>query len=308
MKTLLAALIAAVTLTHAHAANITSGRLDDSYLIVITGKIEYGDDKLFAERLITAKIPNSMPIILGLSSNGGNLDAGLTIGRVVHRWGVSTAVASNDVCASVCAAIWLAGKVRYASVDANIGFHAASDIRNPGVPDGAANALLGAYYSEIGLGSDAIAWLSTASPTDISWLDFDIASRLGIPAVRIDDGRSRQASRPGYQQSVDAYQQPMTQNWAAYGKWIQLASRDNYTDAVALAQSLDLKDTFVFESTSRAGWYVVAVGPFNRTKPQAALAYLMRKNKVPPVSRVATGKAFGNLVWRKLGNTAIASF
>lgn len=98
------------------------------------------------------------------------------------------------------------------------------------------------------------------------------------------------------------------EDWVAYGAWIQLASRYTLDEAVGFTRLLDLKDTFVFESTTLCHCYVVAVGPFSLTEPATAFTYLMERGKLPWDSFIVTGAHFGNLVWRKLGDAPINPF
>jgi hypothetical protein len=49
-----------------------------------------------------------------LNSIGGNLNAGLAIGREIKQRGFTTG--AYNVCASACGMIWLAGSTRYVQV------------------------------------------------------------------------------------------------------------------------------------------------------------------------------------------------
>ncbi len=58
-----------------------------------------------------------------LESDGGNLDAGIEIGRAIWFREAATVV-EEGTCASACALAWLAGRPRYMAPKARIGFHA----------------------------------------------------------------------------------------------------------------------------------------------------------------------------------------
>jgi hypothetical protein len=87
-------------------------------------------------------------------------------------------VPENTVCGSVCASIWIAGVPRLSTGTSLIGFHAASDSQHR--ENGAANAVLGAYYTAMGLSYPAIAYLTTASPTEVIYLTHESAKKYGI--------------------------------------------------------------------------------------------------------------------------------
>jgi hypothetical protein len=115
---------------------------------------------------------------------------GLQIGEFIRLKGWSTFVIEE--CDSCCAAIWLAGTPRLMSSGAKIGFHAAS---LNGVERGRGNALFGAYMSRLGFGYDAIAWATTAAPTDIAYLTAEKAKELGID-LKVIGPDNRQATAP----------------------------------------------------------------------------------------------------------------
>jgi hypothetical protein len=117
--------------------------------------------------------------IVALNSDGGNLLASLIIGEYVHTKGFVTFVPDNETCASGCAAIWVAGRVRNVAPTARVGFHAAYDA-NTGVEKGNLNALFGSYLARIGIGVEAIVYMTSAAPDGMQWLSKEDADRLGI--------------------------------------------------------------------------------------------------------------------------------
>jgi hypothetical protein len=78
----------------------------------------------------------------------------------------------------VCGVIWLAGSQRFLSETSKVGFHAA--YRADGSESGQANAVVGAYLSDLGLSYAAIAFLTRSSPEAMTWLSSTDATRLGI--------------------------------------------------------------------------------------------------------------------------------
>jgi hypothetical protein len=90
--------------------------------------------------------------------------------------------------ASGCAAIWVAGRVRNVAPTARVGFHAAYDA-NTGVEKGNLNALFGSYLTRIGIGVEAIVYMTSAAPDGMQWLSKEDADRLGISynILQLDD-------------------------------------------------------------------------------------------------------------------------
>ena len=153
-------------------------------LISIQGPIEYRDDVSFRLKAL-----NSKKAIVALVSPGGNLDAGLSIGKQIRASGYATMVGAK-LCASACALAWLGGERRYMTSNASIGFHAAyvgdgKYVRESGL----ANALVGSYLAKLGLSDEAIVFITSAPPEYLNWLDVSSAQRLGIDVLYFEDGK-----------------------------------------------------------------------------------------------------------------------
>ena len=165
----------------AQAAEIESRALKDSHVINIVGPIVEGDAAKFKQ------VADPLTGIVGvvLNSTGGSVGEGLTIGQAIHNRGYDTIVRNDAVCASVCGLIWLAGAERFAGSTAHVGFHAA--FRRDGAESGAANALIGAYLTKLGLSLDAIVYMTEKAPNEIQWLNASDAQRLGIQFAILPD-------------------------------------------------------------------------------------------------------------------------
>jgi len=107
-------------------------------IVTIEGDIEQGDGKIF-EQTVT----NFQKAVIGLSSEGGRIGAGVYIGEVIRAKGFATVVPNGEKCSSVCGVIWLAGNPRLIGPKAHVGFHAAYDGETM-EENGAANAVVGA--------------------------------------------------------------------------------------------------------------------------------------------------------------------
>ena len=113
--------------------------------------------------------------------DGGNLLAGLGIGRAIRLKEFTTIVPKNSVCASACGLAWLGGIERLVDEGAHVGFHAAyiTD-KGESKETGMGNALAGAYLNQLGLTQSAIAYVTEAAPQNMKWLTAEDAKNVGI--------------------------------------------------------------------------------------------------------------------------------
>lgn len=61
--------------------------------------------------------------IIQLHSEGGDVDAGWEMARIIRDSGLNTAVGDNAICASACTYMFVGGATRYNHKNARIGFH-----------------------------------------------------------------------------------------------------------------------------------------------------------------------------------------
>jgi peptidoglycan hydrolase-like protein with peptidoglycan-binding domain len=157
--------------------------------------LEFGDEDTFAEKVLRLK-----EAVVMFNSPGGNLVAGLEIGRAIRLKGFDTFVPDGMVCASACGLAWLGGKTLLAGSRAQIGFHAAWAMEGGQKREtGPGNALVGAYLHSLGLRDEAIVYLTLASPDDAKWLNFKDAQELGIQVKEVpslDEPSKRVAAVP----------------------------------------------------------------------------------------------------------------
>src|SRR5262245_55837593 len=99
-RILAVALLAAVA---APAGAATIKRVEDR--IVLTGRIDFGDDVVFAAAAADRDVKT-----LVLGSHGGDVGAALSIGETVRARGLDVIVPSS--CESACVLIWAAGTHR----------------------------------------------------------------------------------------------------------------------------------------------------------------------------------------------------
>jgi hypothetical protein len=145
--------------------------------ILIAGNLAATDYQQF-ERIVATE-PKA---VIGFVSDGGNVIAGIKIGRLIRMKNFSTLVVDKTRCASACALAWLGGTQRFMGTRALIGFHAAYDAMT-GQESGEANALVGAYLHEIGLPYSAVSYITHMSPGSMKWLTKADAEIVGIDVI-----------------------------------------------------------------------------------------------------------------------------
>jgi hypothetical protein len=203
VKKFAVALLAATALAtvSAQAATITllpntcNHKEEGCTAVWIEGRIEANDGGKFMEILLKDK-PKKALILL--HSEGGNVMAALQMGRYIKANNYATYVPSKAVCVSSCAFVWLAGNLKQVGENGKIGFHAAYYTEKVGkqtyaLESGVGNAVIGAYYAELGYSQDAIMFFTKSSPGSMSWLNSDTAERLGIRVKVITDKKEEKS-------------------------------------------------------------------------------------------------------------------
>ncbi len=145
-------------------------------VVIITGTFEFDD----IEQFQTKTLQLSRAIVV-FSSAGGNLEAGIQIGRTIRMKGYMSLVPDGASCASACALAWLGGTIRMMGPSGQVGFHAAYTVENgTPQPTSGGNALVGAYLNQIGLPDRAVLYITSTYPQEITWLKLQDAESLGI--------------------------------------------------------------------------------------------------------------------------------
>lgn len=150
-----------------------------SKVIRIHGELEFRDEKEFTKKALELD-----EAIVFLEGPGGNLIAGIEIGKAIRLKGFPTVVLENNSCLSACALAWLGGQPRFATSTSKIGFHGAWENKGSGKEATApGNALVGAYLHGLGLSDKAIWFATSAGPDEAEYLSFDRAEQLGIAVL-----------------------------------------------------------------------------------------------------------------------------
>lgn len=182
----------------------------DFYVLFVDGDIEHGDFEKFKKLAIANNLPAGK-VIVSLQSNGGFLVEGMQIGHAIRdlKWWT----AAREHCELACADIWLAGVRRGVYKETALGFHSSFITDKNGnavIENGSGNALVGAYYSKLGLSYDAISYLSSAKPDEMEYLNPEKAKKYNIAFEYLGSvpGAKKQAEAIPEQKKVEATPTP----------------------------------------------------------------------------------------------------
>jgi hypothetical protein len=151
----------------------------DFYVIFIDGDIEKGDFEKFKKLAIANNLPAGK-VIVSLQSRGGFMGEAADMGTAIR--GMKWWTVAREHCASACSDIWLAGVRRGVYQETALGFHSVYITTKDGKTevDSSGNAIVGAYYSKLGLSYEAISYLTSAKPDEMEWLDPEKAKKYNI--------------------------------------------------------------------------------------------------------------------------------
>lgn len=273
----------------------------DEAFVVIRGALLPGDEREFRRKVM----PFRTAAIL-LESPGGNLMAGLEIGRMIRAGGHYTGIAPGTRCASACALIWLGGIERTIAPSAQVGFHAAFHFDGRTTREsGWGNALVGAYLARLGLSDPAIRYLTETPPDDMLWLGPERLLAMGIPVSVLSDDGQHMTRRPSVPDrspivppSTSRLETPNTRqqlHLQSHQRWIVVRSGPEIT-----RQELDRYSTLqdiLGEGTARVvrtenGMAAIVVGPVATRDAQAAMDTLKAGRWIPADSYLSSGARF----------------
>jgi len=194
VQTVLCAALALGTVAPVGAMEFAQKPLSDgSAFLVATGAIQTGDDEKL-HSFVTA-MPKSLKLVgIVLNSRGGNLAEGLCLASTIHNSALTTAVASEGLCASACFLMFAAGKHRLASASARIGVHSASSLEGEdSFGAQASTTLMARTAAAYGVPASVIGRMVTTLPNDMAWLTAAEQQEMGIEIVPI----AQAAYQPG---------------------------------------------------------------------------------------------------------------
>ena len=195
VNTLRVLIIVLLTSLKASAAEITTvseSIYNKPAIIVVAGEFKEGDEKAFARLVL--QIDDAVIVFV---SPGGDLRAGINIGKAIRLKQFATLVMRNDACASACALAWLGGTKRLMQPGSQVGFHAAYKNQNGSLREsGVGNALVGSYLNQLGLPERAVAYITSPAPESIQWLSFHDALQIGIDVSKFEPDQSETQKIP----------------------------------------------------------------------------------------------------------------
>jgi hypothetical protein len=167
-----------------------SGAFQDTALVYLDGRIDAGAPARLSKALtgITGKVT------VWLNSPGGNLYAGMQLGRIIREHGASTHIIDSRTllpgeCYSACALAFLGGVHRFIDNGARYGVHRASlpVDRSSGERDLGQDlsAAIGSYMREMTIDPRLLDLWETAAPDEMYVLSPQEATNLRV----VDDGR-----------------------------------------------------------------------------------------------------------------------
>ena len=190
-------------------------------LVTVEGPLLQNDELEFWRR-----VGSLTKAIVSFNSDGGNLLAGIEIGKAIRLKSFGTVVLDGKRCASACAFAWLGGTPRFMGNSSLVGFHAAYIERGGRATEtGVGNALLGSYLNQIGLSQNALVYITMAAPTEMTWLNFRDAKQIGIDV----------APWPTPQLPSKANQEPSEDDLSNRARAFVIAIQSRWSDANSTA-------------------------------------------------------------------------
>lgn len=169
----------------AAAADIKSAPGKDGRVtIVIAGEIVPGDADTFSIAVKQANSAGKLVANVRLNSEGGNLLEGVKLADAVRYGKMSTNVGKNATCASACFLVFAAGSTKFATYDARVGVHGASDEDgSETVQSGAATISMARIAKELGVPSAIIGRMVVTPPNEMVWLTPQDLQSMGTTLV-----------------------------------------------------------------------------------------------------------------------------
>jgi hypothetical protein len=158
----------------------------NAWRIFADGEIDESAPERLQTLIESLKIPDNSYVYF--NSPGGNLAAGIELGRVIRKYGLNTNVAAKDerataACMSACTLAFLGGKFRFVGSKAYYGVHRFF-FTTRGTDDvGAAqviSALVTNYIREMGVDPNLFYEMTKAGPSDVNLLSKPALESLGV--------------------------------------------------------------------------------------------------------------------------------
>lgn len=162
----------------AHGAEFRA--LPDVPAVVMRGEITSGDFRRFEKAYQQARhLHPDQPIILGLSSKGGDYDAGLMLAKTVRDAHVETFIPKHATCVSMCFGVFAAGTTRSYDDPYALGVHSVAQVVDEAGTlketdwSQARTVAMARMWRELGVPASIIALMVTTPPDDVHYLSTD---------------------------------------------------------------------------------------------------------------------------------------
>ena len=157
---------------------------DGRAVIVIVGEIKLGDSDTFSAAVKQANDAGKFVANVRLNSEGGNLLEGVKLADAIRFGKMSTNVGKSATCASACFLIFAAGNTKFATYDARVGVHGASDQNgDESLGSGAATVSMARIAKELGVPPAIIGRMVVTPPDEIVWLSPQDLQSMGATMV-----------------------------------------------------------------------------------------------------------------------------
>ncbi len=175
---LLGAVVVSATATAADLSSVTLK--DDSLVVVLSGDIADGDADAAEALIKSANDRGRLVEAVRLDSLGGSLAEAVKLTELIRRAKLPTIVAAGSRCASACFIVFAAGIDKFASYDAAIGVHGASDSSgHETARTEAATLSMARLAGTFGVPPRIIAQMIATPARDIAWLTPDDLRAMG---------------------------------------------------------------------------------------------------------------------------------
>jgi hypothetical protein len=169
---------------------------DGPDIITISGDIEQGDDKKFAELAWGVK-----DAIIILDSRGGYNSPAANIGLHIRSHNYETRLHSGAICNSACTLIWLAGTYRHIDKNTRLGFHSASK-GDTYARFEEGNRKIAEYLTKLGTPQKVIDLQPKADPCCFNYIEYAQAKAWGLLSDRPAKQQHQALPTPETQQQV----------------------------------------------------------------------------------------------------------
>lgn len=164
---------------------------DGTIALLLEGEIQ-PDDGIQLKRLLNAAAQKELRVsLLMLNSSGGKLDGGYALASIVQGAGIKTYVPEGAICASACFLPFVAGSVRLAAPNAQLGVHSASEGDLETELAKANTVDMTRVYKRYGVPSHIIGKAVTTPPGETSWLTVEELKYMGVSFVSASNENDR---------------------------------------------------------------------------------------------------------------------